>query len=82
MIVGFQVVIWPLRSLRYFFVYHATGWSGYGPGGGGSVAWLAFLIVAVWLGNRHVPEVHQALENLPPVIHHCVDSLREWWSRR
>jgi hypothetical protein len=46
------------------------------------VAWLAFLGLVLWIANRHVPEVHRALENLPPVIHHTADSLREWWSRR
>jgi hypothetical protein len=81
LIVAYQLLVWPLKSIRYFCLF--PGGVGYGHGGGGgSVFGLAFLVLILWWANRHVPEVHQALQNLPPFIHQTVDSVREWWSRR
>jgi phage shock protein PspC (stress-responsive transcriptional regulator) len=80
LIVAYHLLVWPLKSLRYFCLF--PGGAGYGHGGGGSVVGLAFLVLIVWWANRHVPEVHQALQNLPPFIHQTVDSVRDWWSRR
>jgi MFS superfamily sulfate permease-like transporter len=80
LVVAYQVLVWPLKSIRYFCLF--PGGVGYAHGGGGSVVGLAFFVLVVWWANRHVPEVHQALQNLPPFIHQTVDSIREWWSRR
>jgi len=78
LIVAFHILAWPLRALRHSFFFQGLG----GYPGGGSVAWLAFWVLVIWLADRHVPEVHQALENLPPVIHHAVDSVKQWWAQR
>jgi phage shock protein PspC (stress-responsive transcriptional regulator) len=83
LIVAYHVVVWPLKSARYVLFFHGVGGAGYGPSvGGGSLAWLAFLVLVGWVANRHVPEFHQALYSLPPVMHHAVDSLRQWWDQR
>jgi phage shock protein PspC (stress-responsive transcriptional regulator) len=81
LLVSYQLLVWPLKSLRYFSLFpggvgHAHG------GGGGSVIGLAFLVLILWEANRHVPGVHEALQTLPPLIHQTVDSVREWWSHR
>jgi len=81
-IVAYHVVAWPLKSTRYFLFYHGTGGFGRPYGGGGSLAWLVFLVLLVWVADRHVPEFHQALYNLPPMIHQAVDSVRQWWDQR
>ena len=81
LIVAYQLLVWPLKSIRYFFLF--PGGAGYGHGGGGgSIVGLAILALVLWEANRHVPGVHQALQSLPPLIHQTVDSIREWWSRR
>lgn len=80
--VAFRFIVWPLKASRHAFYYHA----GYGPRYGGgfldSFVWLGVLVVLVWLADRHVPQAHAALQNLPPAVHHAVDSLREWWAKR
>jgi phage shock protein PspC (stress-responsive transcriptional regulator) len=79
LLVAYQILAWPLKVLRYSFLPHGLGWGA--PGGGGAV-WLAILIAVIWVANRHVPEVHQALQDLPPLIHHAADTVQAWWARR
>jgi phage shock protein PspC (stress-responsive transcriptional regulator) len=81
-IVAYHVVVWPLKSVRYVLFFQGLGGAYRPHSGGGSVAWLAFLVLLVWVANRHVPEFHQALYSLPPVLHHAIDSLRQWWDQR
>ena len=44
------------------------------------LVWLTVVGVLLWLADRHIPQVHQALQNLPAFLHHAADSLKEWWS--
>ena len=82
--VAFRFIAWPLRAARHAFYYQA----GYWPrqphcfGFADTFVWLGMLIVLVWLADRYVPEAHAALQNLPPAVHHTVESVREWWAKR
>jgi phage shock protein PspC (stress-responsive transcriptional regulator) len=83
LLMAFNFVLWPLKAMRYSFHYHRMyGPRYYGPFAhvGHSFAWIGLLILAVWLADRHVPQVHAALEQLRPQVHHAVDSFREWWA--
>jgi len=42
--------------------------------------WLGFTVFLVWLADRHIPEVHQALRDVRPAVHEAVDTLRRWWN--
>ena len=66
--------------------YYRGGW---GPGPGGpfislwdSLVWLGFLVLLVWLADHYVPSVHEALQNLPPVLHRAIDAVQQWWDKR
>jgi phage shock protein PspC (stress-responsive transcriptional regulator) len=80
----YQVIAWPVRATRHMLWHH--GWGGSSPtlpvfyGFFDTLVWLAVLGVLVWLADRHIPQVHQALQNLPAFFHHAADSVKEWWS--
>jgi phage shock protein PspC (stress-responsive transcriptional regulator) len=85
LILAYQVVAWPLKALRHAWYYHAA----YGPRFapplfwlGDTIVWLGFVILLVWLADRYLPHAHEALRNLPPVIHHAVDNVKQWWAAR
>ena len=82
--VAFRFIVWPLRAARHAFYYRAGYWPRHGHFGGfaDSFVWVGMLIVLMWLADRYVPQAHTALQNLPPAVHHTVDSVREWWAQR
>lgn len=85
LILLYNAVAWPLKALRHAWYCHAV----YGPRFapplfwlGDTIVWLGFVILLVWLADRYVPHAHEALRNLPPVIHHAVDTVKQWWATR
>ncbi len=82
LIIVYNLVVWPLRAIRYSYWHSCYGprhplaslWD--------TVVWLAFLAVLVWLADRYIPQAHEALLNLPAALHQAVDSVKEWWSRK
>jgi phage shock protein PspC (stress-responsive transcriptional regulator) len=81
---AYHVIAWPLRATRHV-LWH-RGWNPGGPvvpgffGFFDSLVWLAVIGGLLWLADRHVPQVHHALQDLPAFFHHTVDSIKEWWS--
>jgi len=83
LIVFYHFVTWPIKAMQYGCYYPGPP-RGYGPASGplDGLVWLGFIVVLVWLADHYVPQVHEALLNLPPAIHHTVDHVKEWWARR
>ncbi len=79
-ILAFQILTWPLKAIRH--AYYFSGGPGYGTPFGHlwhSSVWLVILGLGVWYANRHVPEVHHALQQVRPELHRAVDAVRRWW---
>lgn len=77
----FRFIAWPLNAARQACYFHAGRWHRPCGGFGDSFVWIGILALLVWSADRYVPEAHEALQKLPPAIHHAVDSLRAWWAR-
>lgn len=77
-----QIVIWPLRAIRYSYWHGqcaprhplAALWD--------TVIWIGFLAILIWLADRYIPHFHEALMNLPAALHQAADNVKEWWSRK
>ncbi len=80
--VAFRFVVWPLKAARRAYYYRAGFAPWHACGVADSFVWLCILGLLLWLADRYVPQVHTALQQLPPVVHHAIDSLRAWWARR
>jgi phage shock protein PspC (stress-responsive transcriptional regulator) len=84
--VVFRFIVWPLKAARYALHFNA-GHISYWPRGAmhgfvDSFVWLGMLAVLIWFADHYVPQAHEALQNLPPAVHHATDQLREWWAKR
>ena len=76
---------WPFKAAR-----RACYW-GWGPRPGASWAflfaldglvWFAVVMVLLWLACHHIPELHDALRNLPGMVHQAVTDIRSWWNSK
>ncbi len=83
--IAYQILAAPLRAIRHAY-YHQGG---YGSRCGmasmyflDSMIWLGALVVLIWVANRYVPQAHEALQHVTPVLQRAWDSVREWWSPR
>jgi len=85
LIVLYHFLTWPLKAMLHSYYY--TGTPPYGAcravaGPLDGLVWLGFIVVLVWLGDHYVPQVHEALQQLPPAIHQAVADLKQWWARQ
>ncbi len=79
-VLAYLLVSWPCKALR---------WSCYFPGPCGrhprflgdligSLVGLFFLAFGIWSLDRHVPEFHEWLVQLPGLLHRAVDAVQAW----
>ncbi len=80
----FHLVAWPIKAARYACYYPAYHCGHGGPLGGffGGLIGLFCFGFVVWMLNRHVPEFHEWLVQLPGLLQHLGDSLHDWWVKR
>ena len=79
-----RILRWPIKAYRHACYYGAAYRHGYdGPllFLVSSFTWLAFAAVVLWIANRYVPQVHEALLSLPPIVHQAADTVNAWLSR-
>ena len=84
-IVVYHFLTWPIKVMKHSCHYPGGPRWGYHPGLSGpldGLVWLAFMALIVWVADHYIPQVHEALLNLPPAIHHATDELKQWWSRQ
>ncbi|MCF7688847.1 MAG: PspC domain-containing protein [Cephaloticoccus sp.] len=80
LIVVFQVLSWPLRVARHACHYRGAWGPVYYAGPLHGLVGLGFLVLAVWLADHYIPEFHEWLQQLGPVLHHALDSVKAWWN--
>jgi phage shock protein PspC (stress-responsive transcriptional regulator) len=85
LIVIYSIVVWPLKALRHVWYWHAARGPAFVP----PLFWLADIIIGLgcvvvllWFVDRHVPQAHEALRALPAVLHHAIDTMKQWWATR
>lgn len=75
-----HLLAWPFKAARYA-CYYPGACHGYGSPFGGLIG-LFFLGFAIWMLNRHVPEFHQWLEELPGLLHRGIDAIAAWFGQK
>ena len=83
LLVVFNILLWPLKVMRHAW-YRGSGPYFAAPLFlmGDTIIWLGFVVLLVWLADRYVPHAHEALQQLPPAIHHAADTVKQWWATR
>jgi phage shock protein PspC (stress-responsive transcriptional regulator) len=83
-VILFQLIAWPVKAARCACYYPGRYYGRCGPWGGlfGSLIGLFFLAFGIWSLDRHVPEFHEWLVQLPTLLHRLVDTVQSWFARR
>ena len=68
----------PLRGMRGGWYQGRSCGSGFFD----TIVGLGFLVLMVWLADRYVPEVHEAIKQLPAYLHRAVDTVAAWFARQ
>jgi len=79
-IIAWRCADWPFRAMRWH-AWYGNGYPGCpGPFGGflDFIAGLAVAAVALWLAVRYIPHVHEALKQVPPLLHQAIDAGQRW----
>jgi phage shock protein PspC (stress-responsive transcriptional regulator) len=83
------VVIWkfvacPFKAMSWYATY-PVGYGGgcRGPFGGfcDFIAGLAVLVLVLWFADHYIPQFHEVLKQLPPLLHQGIDSIQCWLDR-
>jgi phage shock protein PspC (stress-responsive transcriptional regulator) len=85
LIFAVNLLMLPVRAVRHACYYGGVhGWGHANPFlfMWNSVAWLAFMALAVWVADRYVPGAHEVLRNLGHAASQAVDSLNRWLARQ
>ena len=82
-VVLYQFVAWPIKSMRYACYFPGHYRHHCGPFGGliGSLVGVFFLGFGIWMLDRHVPEFHEWLVQLPDLLHRGIDAVQAWFSK-
>ena len=65
------------RSLYYGYGYHDSGcWSLWC-----IVKWVLIVYFIIWLCGGHTG-LGEAVQHLPPKLHHAADSVQQWWNQQ
>jgi phage shock protein PspC (stress-responsive transcriptional regulator) len=83
-IVAYQLLAWPLKSVRLACYYPAPHPMHGGLLGGliGSLIGLFFLGFGIWMLDRHVPEFHEWMVQLPVLLHKFADTVQGWFTQK
>jgi len=85
LIVLYCIAAWPLKALRHAWYWHAGRGPVLVPPGfwfADAVVGLGCAVLALWLIGRYVPHAHEAFQALPAVLHHAIDTVKQWWATR
>ena len=79
----FQLIAWPIKSARFSCYYPGGYYRHGGPWGAlfGLIG-MFFLAFGIWSLDRHVPEFHEWLEQLPVMLQQFFDTVSSWFTRR
>lgn len=80
LIVIFHVLSWPLRAARHACYYQGACGPVCCAGPRHGLFGLGLLVICIWLADHYIPQFHEWLQQLGPVLHHALDSVKDWWN--
>ena len=84
-VLAYQLIAWPIKSARDACYYPGAWHHGHsGPFGGfiGGLVGLFFLGLGIWSLDRHVPEFHEWIVQLPVLLHRLADTVQGWFTSK
>jgi phage shock protein PspC (stress-responsive transcriptional regulator) len=81
LLLGYGILAGPLKAARRFYY-----WGCGKPGGAMATAfvldatvWLVVVLALVWMAIHYFPELREAVQGVPPLIHQATNDIRSWW---
>jgi phage shock protein PspC (stress-responsive transcriptional regulator) len=84
LVVAYQLLAWPIKSVRYACYYPPPHHDHGNLLGGliGSLIGLFFFGFLIWMLDRRVPEFHQWLVELPGLLQRFGETVQAWFARK
>jgi len=82
--VFYGFLAWPLKAMRRAYYWNAAGGPFCAPPfiyAFDAFVGIGFVVLLLWLALHHLPQLHEAVRNIPPVIHQGVEAVKDWWGR-
>ncbi|HWZ95079.1 MAG TPA: PspC domain-containing protein [Opitutaceae bacterium] len=82
MLIAYKIFVWPLKAARRvcYYGYGRPRWASPFVFMLDALIWLAVMAVLLWLGSRYLPQLGEAIRNIPSVAHDAVHQIRQWWT--
>lgn len=82
LILFYNLVFWPIRAVRHmFFAWGGPPYAHAFFSFWNAVLWIVVFVFILWFVQHHQSQVHDALMNIKPTVHHAIDSIRRWWNQ-
>jgi hypothetical protein len=81
----YLVLAWPLKAMRRAYYWNAAGGPFFAPPfiyAFDAFIGIGFVVVLLWLAGHHLPQIHEAFRNIPPLVHEAVNAVKDWWAAR
>ena len=80
--IAYGILIGPLKIARRSIYYgpDQSGWAWSSTCFLDSVIWIAVVLALLWLAAYYLPDLRDAIHNLPSVAHRAADDIQSWWN--
>ena len=77
----YGILTWPLKAVRRacYRGYGRPMWAWPFVFLLDAVIWLAVVAALLWLAVHYLPELREAIQSIPPLVHQAADDIRTWW---
>jgi phage shock protein PspC (stress-responsive transcriptional regulator) len=46
------------------------------------IVWVAVVVALLWLGVHYFPQLREAVQGVPTLVHQAADDIRTWWNNK
>ena len=81
----YHFLAWPLKAMRRAYYWNVAGGPFCAPPfiyAFDAVMGIAFVALLLWFALHHLPQIHEAIRHIPPLIHEAVDAVKSWWAQK
>ena len=85
LLVLYHFLAWPLKAMRRAYYWNVAGGPFCAPPfiyAFDAFIGIGFVVLLLWLAGHHLPQIHEAFRNIPPLIHEAVAAVKSWWAAR
>jgi len=81
----YQFLVLPLKAMRRACYWNAAGGPSFLPPFihvFDALIGFGLVVVLGWVAIHHLPQIHEAIRHVSPLVHDAVDDVKSWWAQR